>query len=410
MTPIAPALGEGSRPVPVLIRARWAVSTIFFINGLVLASWVSHIPAVKARHAISDGQLGLVLLSMAVGSVFALPLAGWLVSRFGSRRMTAFVAVGFCLTLSLPIISANVELLALSLMLLGACNGTLDVSMNAQAIEVERQYQRSIMSSFHGLFSLGGLAGATIAGLALWFGVTPLQHLIVTTLLALIVVVSVFRRLLPEARQAESRHPTFVKPRGMLLGLGILAFLGLLAEGAMADWSAVYLHDVLRTDSATAAAGFAACSLMMAAGRFSGDRLANRFGPHQLLRISGTMAAIGLGSGLLIGEPFLAIVGFGLVGLGISNIIPILFSAAGRLHGVAAGPALASVATTGYLGFLAGPPLIGLVAEASSLPLALGLVSVCCALIALSAGSVLHPLRFQPELAALPTPTAAVDY
>lgn len=410
MRPIAQALTEGSSPLLVLSRARWAVSIIFFINGLVLASWVSHIPAVKAQHAISDGQLGLVLLSMAVGSVLALPLAGWLVSRFGSRRMTALVAVGFCLTLPLPVISVNVELLALSLMLLGACNGMLDVSMNAQAVEVERQYQRSIMSSFHGLFSLGGLAGAAVAGVVMSFGVTSRQHVIITTLLSVVVVASVLRWLLPAARRAESRSQTFVKPRGMLLGLGILAFLGLLAEGAMADWSAVYLHDVLRTDSATAAAGFAACSLMMAAGRFNGDRLVNRFGPRLLLRTSGTIAAAGLGVGLFIGEPFLAIVGFGLVGLGISNIIPILFSAAGRLHGVAAGPALAAVATTGYFGFLAGPPLIGFAAEATSLPIALGIVSACCALIALSAGIVLHPFRFRSEPATIPAQTATVEY
>jgi MFS family permease len=226
------------------------------------------------------------------------------------------------------------------------------------------------------------------------FGITSRQHVIVTTFLALMTVASVLHWLLPDARQAEYRSPTFVKPRGILLGLGILAFLGLLAEGAMADWSAVYLHDVLRADSATAAAGFAACSLMMAAGRFSGDQLANRFGPRRLLRTSGTVAAVGLGGGLLSGEPLFAIVGFGLVGLGIANIIPVLFSAAGRLHGVAAGPALAAVATTGYFGFLTGPPLIGFVAEVTSLSLALGIVSACCALIALSAGTVLQRSLF----------------
>ncbi|HJY83994.1 MAG TPA: hypothetical protein VKK81_23280 [Candidatus Binatia bacterium] len=165
----------------------------------------------------------------------------------------------------------------------------------------------------------------------------------------------------------------------------------------MADWSAVYLHDALHSDPATAAAGFAACSLMMAAGRFGGNHLANHFAPPQLLRASGTIAAIGLGSGLLIGEPIAAIIGFGLVGLGISNIIPILFSAAGKIRGVPAGTALAAVATTGYCGFLAGPPLIGFVAEITGLPAALGIVSACCALIAVSAEAILHPLRFQSE-------------
>ncbi len=366
--------------------ARCAVSTIFFVNGMVLASWVPHIPTVKAQHALSDGQLGIVLLCMAVGSVLALPLAAWLIGRFGSRCMTALAALGFCLALPLPIISPTVGLLAFSLMLLGACNGTLDVFMNSQAVEVERQYQRAIMSSFHGLFSLGGLVGAG--------------------LLAVLAVVSVLRGLVPSPPQQASRGPTFVKPTGILVGLGILAFFGLLTEGAMADWSAVYLHDVLSINSATAAAGFAACSLMMAVGRFGGDRLANRFGPRQLLRACGTLAAAGLGSGLLIGKPIPAILGFGLVGLGISNIIPVLFSAAGRIHGVQAGTALAAVATTGYCGFLAGPPLIGFAAESTSLPVALGIVSACCALIAVSAGVVLHPLRFQTETAGVPAQAA----
>src|SRR5262249_45843739 len=161
--------GTLSQPPPSL--ARCALSAIFFLNGVVLASWVPHIPAVKARHALGDGQLGLVLLSMAVGSVLALPLAGRLIGRFGSRRMTAVAAPGFCLALPLPVVSPTVGLLVLSLMLLGVGNGMLDVSMNAQAVEVARRYRRALMSSFHGLFSLGGLIGAGGAGLAMSCGV-----------------------------------------------------------------------------------------------------------------------------------------------------------------------------------------------------------------------------------------------
>jgi fucose permease len=187
----------------------------------------------------------------------------------------------------------------------------------------------------------------------------------------------------------DDRGPTFVRPSGVLLSLGMLAFFGLLAEGAMADWSAVYLHDTLKSDPATAALGFAACSMMMAVGRFSGDFLVTRLGSSQLLRLSSLLAAFGLGGGLLIGTPFAAILGFGLVGLGIANIIPVLFSAAGRIHGVQSGNALAAVATTGYFGFLAGPPLIGFIAEIANLSLALGLVSVFCVFIATRAQIVL---------------------
>ena len=372
-----------------LLHARCAVSTIFFVNGMVLASWVPHIPTVKAYHAISDSQLGIVLLFMAGGSLLALPVAGGFISRFGSRTMTTGAALSFCLMLPLPILSPNVPTLALSLMLLGACNSLLDVSMNAQAVDVERQYQRPIMSSFHGLFSLGGLVGAALASQAMALGASDRQHVILITILAVAVVTGMLPWLLSSPPRLREQGPTFVRPSGVLLSLGILAFFGLLAEGAMADWSAVYLHDVLKSAPATAALGFAACSMMMAVGRFSGDFLALHFGPAQLLRFSSLLAAFGLGSGLLIGTPFAAIIGFGFVGLGIANIIPVLFSAAGKIQGIHSGNALAAVATTGYFGFLAGPPLIGFAAEVTNLSLALGLVSIFCVFIAARASIVL---------------------
>jgi len=394
---------------PSLFLARGAVSTLFFVNGAILASWVPHIPAVKARHSISDGQLGLVLLSMAVGSAFALPLASWLINRFGSRLIATAAVLGFCLTLPLLLLSPNVFLLSSSLVLFGACNSILDVSMNAQAVVVEQRYNRPIMSSFHGLFSLGGLTGAGIAGLWMSRGVGDVQHVTTMMIVTILAVVVVRRGLVASPPKKENQGPTFVKPTRILLGLGILTFFALLTEGAMADWSAVYLHDVLHTDAATAAVGFAACSLMMAVGRFGGDRLAHRFSPRRLLQASGALAALGLGGGLLLGTSLAAIVGFGLVGLGIANIVPVLFSAAGRTQGVPAGTALASVASSGYLGFLAGPPLIGVVAEMSSLSVALGIVSLCCTFIAFSARIVLHPRRSHTDKVGVSAQITAVE-
>jgi MFS family permease len=366
-------------------RSRAALATVFFVNGLVLASWVPHVPAAKDAHGLSDGALGLVLLAMAIGAVLAMPVAGWLVGRLGSRRMTSLAGVGFCLLLPLPLVSPNVAWLVLSLLALGAGSGTLDVSMNAQAVALERRYGRPILSSFHGLFSLGGFAGAALAGLAMGVGMGDRAHVTATALGGAGAVLAVLAWLLPSDGPAGRPGPVFVRPGRALLGLGLLAFGGLLAEGAMADWSAVYLRDALGTSPAVAAAGFTAFSLAMAAGRFGGDRLAARLHPDRLLRASAALAAAGLGTALLLGRPAAAIAGFGLVGLGIANVIPILFSAAGRVRGVPAGTALAAVATTGYLGFLAGPPLIGLTAELAGLPPALGLVSACCALVALGA-------------------------
>lgn len=365
-------------------RARVAVAAFFFVNGALLASWVPHIPAVKASHRLSDGQLGLVLLAMAAGAVLALPLAGGLVARFGSRRVTAAAAIGFCLALPLPLASPAVVWLCLALLGLGAANATLDVAMNAQAILVERRYGRAIMASFHGLFSLGGVAGAAFAGLTMGLGVADRLHLPAVAAGGLVAVVAALPALLPSER-GTAGGPAFARPSRALAGLGTLAFLGLLAEGAMADWSAVYLRDALATTPAVAAQGFAAFSLTMAAGRFVGDRVVARFGPARVLRASGAVAALGLALGLALGEPRAAILGFGLVGLGIANVVPILFSAAGRVRGGEAGMVLAAVATTGYLGLLAGPPLIGFAADLAGLPAALGLVSAAGAAIALGA-------------------------
>ena len=370
---------------------RLAVATLFFLNGAVLASWFAHIPAVKARHGASDAQLGLVLLAMALGAMIALPLAGWLIGRFGSRTVTRVSASAFCLALPLPVLSPSLPLLALALVLLGACNGLLDVAMNTQAARVERRYGRALMSSFHALFSVGGVAGASLAGVAMAAGIGDRTHVLSISVVALAAAGSALPRLVPSEPDDERPGPVFVRPSGALLGLGALAFLGLLAEGAMGDWSAVYLHDTLAGRPGVSAAGFAAFSLAMAAGRFAGDRLVDGFGARTVVRVSSAVAATGLAAALLMRDPAAAVVGFGLVGLGIANVIPVLFGAAARVPGTEAGRGLAAVATTGYLGFLTGPPLIGVVAEAIGLGPALGLVSVGCALIAIGARALSMP-------------------
>lgn len=369
-------------------RSRLAVATIFFVNGAVLASWVAHIPGVKERHGIGDGSLGFVLLFMALGAVLALPLGGWLVDRFGSRLITSLAALVFCLALPWPLLSRDVTCLVTALVLLGACNAVLDVSMNAQAVAVERRYQRSIMSSFHALWSLGGVVGAALSGLAMSLDALPERYLVATAIVAAAFVSGTLGWLVPSEPRRDGAAHIVGPPSRRLLGLGLVAFLGLLAEGAMGDWSAVYLHDALGQSGAAAATGFAAFSLAMAVGRLWGDRLADGLGPRALLRASGAVAAAGLGVALIAGEPRVALAGFAAVGLGIANIIPVTFRSAGRVSDVPAGTALAAVATTGYLGYLAGPPLIGLVAETTSLPLGLGIVSACCALVAVRAGSV----------------------
>jgi MFS family permease len=369
-----------------LTSARVAVSMIFFVNGAILASWVPHIPMVKERLGIGDGQLGGVLLFMAVGALGALPIAGALVSRFGSRAISITSALGLSLTLPWPVLAPSALVLAGALLVFGAFNATLDVAMNVQAVEVEARWGRPIMSSFHALFSAGGLAGAALSAVILAQGVGPMAHALGTALVGSLVIVMLRRHLIAIA-PSRTREPVFVRPTRALFGLGMLCFCALLAEGAMGDWSAVYLMDARRTSQSVAAAGFAAFSLAMAVGRLAGDRAAQRLGPTRLLRSSSTLAAVGLLLALLLPSPIVAIIGFGVVGLGVANLIPVLFGAAGRMPGVASGHGLAAVATTGYLGFLAGPPLIGVTAEATGLPAALGIVAAACAAVAIGANA-----------------------
>lgn len=374
-----------------MVQARRAVSLCFLVNGAVVASWVPHIPDLKSRLALGDGALGWLLLATAAGAIGALPLAGWLVGRLGSRIVTTGSAATLSASLVLPVLAPGIASSAAALALLGASNATLDVAMNAQGVMVEDRYRRPIMSSFHAFFSLGGLLGAGGAAAALAASVSAVAHVAIVALLALAVVCVVRTGLLP-SEPKRSRDPVFALPPAGLVGLGALTFCALLAEGAMGDWSAVYLRDSLGTTPALAAMGFAAFSLAMALGRFAGDGLARRLGAVTLVRCSGALAAAGLAAALLSGRALTTLVGLALVGAGLANVVPMLFSAAARTPGIHAGSAIAAAATTGYFGFLVGPPLIGFAAEVAGLPTALGLVSVACAVVA-GGAAIIHPSR-----------------
>src|SRR5207244_5293874 len=241
----------------------------------------------------------------------ALPLGGWLVDRFGSRLITSLAALVFCLALPWPLLSRDVTCLVTALVLLGACNAVLDVSMNAQAVAVELRYQRSIMSSFHALWSLGGVVGAALSGLAMSLDVLPERDLVATAIVAAAFVSGTLGWLVPSEPRRDGAAHIVGPPSRRLLGLGLVAFCGLLAEGAMGDWSAVYLHDALGSSLPVAAAGFAAFFLAMAGGRFTGDRLVFRCGPARVLRASSTIAALGLTLALLAGDPMAGVIGCG---------------------------------------------------------------------------------------------------
>ena len=382
-------MSSGAIAARALVAARLAVLGIFFLNGLALASWVVRIPAVQEKLTLSEGLLGLALLGAAVGALAAMPATGWLVARVGSRPVVGVTGLLLSGSLILPALAPNLVLLVVSLVMLGASNGVMDVSMNAQAVAVEKRYGRPIMSSFHAAFSLGGLAGAAGGGVVASLGVGLLPHLAGVAVLTAVAVLVAYRAMLPaDADKGGDGEPAFARPTRALAGLGIISFCVLLGEGAMADWSAVYLNGPLGTGPGFAAAGYAAFSVAMAAGRLFGDRLAQRFGPVWLVRSGAAVAAVGLGLSLAVGDPLFALVGFASTGVGFSIIFPAALSAAGRTKGTTAGPAIAAVATAGYFGFLVGPPSIGFVAELTGLGGALYIVVALSAAIVLLAGSV----------------------
>src|SRR5215211_6809967 len=304
-------VSSGAIAARPLVAARLAVLGIFFLNGLALASWVVRIPAVQEKLTLSEGLLGLALLGAAVGALAAMPATGWLVARVGSRPVVGVTGLLLSGSLILPALAPNLALLVVSLVMLGASNGAMDVSMNAQAVAVEKGYGRPIMSSFHAAFSLGGLAGAADGGAVAASGVGVAPHLASVSALSLAVLAISYRRMLPAGvDRGEGGEPAFARPTRALAGLGVISFCVLLGEGAMSDWSAVYLDNALRTGPGFAAAGYAAFSLAMALGRLFGDRLTERFGPTRLVRLCGAVAALGLGAALAVGNPVFALVGF----------------------------------------------------------------------------------------------------
>ncbi len=377
----------GVRTPPEVRRARLATATLFFANGCGLGSWVPHIPDVKLWHGLSDGVLGLTLLAIAGGAVAALPVAGALTARYGSRAVNRAAAVLFCLALALPLLAPDFPTLLAALALLGVGSGALDVAMNAHAVLVEERYGRPIMSSFHGLFSLGGLAGAALAAGAMQGGLPPLAHLATAAILLGAAVLAAWPAFLP-TMPAPAGGPLFVLPRGRLVVFGFIAIIGLMAEGAMGDWSAVYVRMDLGATASTAAYGFAAFSLAMAIGRLTGDRLVARFCPGGILAAGALVGGGTLGAALVAGHPLAAILGFAGMGIGLANVVPIVFGAAGRMPDLSPGIGIAAISTAGYCGFLAGPPLIGLVAEVGGLSLGLGLVAATVGLMALGAGAL----------------------
>ncbi|HET6566882.1 MAG TPA: MFS transporter, partial [Rhodothermales bacterium] len=332
------------------------------------------------------------LLGMPAGAVLIMPTLGWIIARWGAGRVTFVSALVFCLTTVLPSLSWNMPTLITALFCIGLTSGAMDIAMNAEASAVELASGEPIMSTCHGFWSIGGMVGAALGGIIASWHVPFTLHMAV--LIALMLVLVVLRRgtLLAALPVLSPPQRLFALPTGPLIGLAVMAFCVMIGEGAMIDWSAVYLKNTLGTGAAVAGFGYALFSMSMAVGRLHGDQLYTRFTTAVLVQRSGLIAAIGLGGALLLANPTAALVGFACAGLGFASMVPIVYRSATKAPGMLPGTGLAAVATAGYAGMFAGPPLIGFTAEAVGLGSALGIVVALLLLVALMAPRALKAI------------------
>lgn len=352
---------DATNATQAAIRGRWAVAAMFFINGFILGSWAPQIPEFATRLAISEFTLGLLILCFGLGAVVAMVAAGHLIARYGSQTTLRIFAIVAIFGLLIVALAPNAPIAAVALFLFGGSIGAMDVSMNSNAVVVERKLTRAVMSSSHGFWSLGGFAGGGMGGILIQnFG--HLNHAFLVTLIALIGISVAFRYVIADDHPAAQEQQKFSLPRDpMIYVLGFMALLCMNSEGAVLDWAALYLRQELGTDIATAGFAFAFFSGAMAIMRFAGDGIRNRYGAVKTFRVSAIISAAGMLVAGLTPWPWLSIAAFAFCGLGIANMVPILFSAAGNHPGVSSGTGMSVVTTMGYSGILVAPSLIGFV-------------------------------------------------
>ncbi|MGM9482976.1 MFS transporter [Roseateles sp. NT4] len=373
-----------------VVGASRALRAQFFVLGVMFATWGVHVPTVKGHYGLGEQALAIAMLAGGVGALMALAQAGRVVGRWGPRAVSAVMGVACCASIACLLAGSAYAALLAVMLLFGITGSLVDVAINTEATEIERLAAKPLMSGFHGMFSLGGMAGAGLGSVAPALGLSPQAHLLVATGLGAVVVLVGSRAMLPvPEKAAEEKHPLSL-PRGPLLLLGVLASMGLIAEGAMYDWSVLFMKQERASEASTAALAYASFSGAMATGRFGGDWVRARLSGTQLMRASGVLGAAGMALALAVPSPVVALVGFALVGLGLSNVVPVLFSAASQVPGVSSAHGIAAVSGVGYLGMMAGPPLIGLIAEHSSLTSGLVVVVVFAVFMALSARRALQ--------------------
>jgi len=345
---------------------RIATSIFFFIAGLTYSSWACRIHDIKSFYTLNDAELGSVLFALPIGLMISLPISGWMVTRFTSRKVLIAAGLLFPFMLCMIGLTAHIWQLVIVLFLFGFLNNVFEIAMNTQAVGIEELYKRSIMASFHGLWSLAGFTGVAIGTLAIALKWPFWLHFIIVGILCWILVIYSWKYLLRQDGVSESQ-PLFAKPDSNILKLGFIAFASLITEGTMFDWSGVYFKTVVTVPEALTTMGSIAFMATMAGGRFAADRFVIRFGISRILQCSGIISTSGLLLAVMFPNIYTATIGFLMVGIGVSSVVPLVLALAGKSKTLPPGIAIAAVSTVGFLGFLIGPPMIGFIAQATSL-------------------------------------------
>ena len=352
-----------------------AVGLVFAINSFMFGNWAARIPDIKERLELSEAQLGIALLGLSVGAMISMPFMGWLLSKRGAGHLSYLFVILYCIAMVPPVMANSLVWLTFFLVLVGLTNGATDIAMNAAAAAIEKKHKVSIMSTSHGMWSMGSMVGAGVAGYIAQKEINQPLHMVIASGLMVLLAISLIRTL-SVIRDDHSSDKSFVLPKGPIIGLALITFCILIAEGAIADWSAVFIKNVTLGNKMQAGLGYAGFSMAMTLGRFFGDSIIPKYGKGKILKVCGTIATFGLALTVLISSPVSAILGFTIAGFGFSLMIPVLFSAAATVKGIAPGTGIAMVATLGYAGFLIGPPAIGFIAEKANLNYGLGFIVI----------------------------------
>lgn len=362
--------------VSMLRMNRIAVSAIFFMHGLCFASWASRIPSIQEKLNLSSSALGTILFALPVGFFVSLPFAGWLVGILKSKRVVILAAIFYSVSLLCIGTAPGTVALFGCLFLFGFFANLLNIAINTQAVAVEGLYQKKIMASFHGLWSLAGFVGAALGTWMISHAIAPFQHYIVVAVLFFTVNIVCAFYLVTKDEAAGEKRPLFAMPDKPLLGLGIIAFCSMMVEGAMFDWSGLYFIKVVNVKPAYTGLGYTIFMVAMAGMRFLADGFSDKFGLKRILQLSGLLTTAGLLLAVLLPEIVPSTIGFFLIGMGVSSVVPMVYSAAGKSKSLSPGTALTAVSSMGFIGLLIGPPIIGFIAEATSLKMSFLTISI----------------------------------